>query len=1420
MAGVQVASLYAKLGVDDSEFRQGMSGAQQQMETTAQSARGFGSVIQGVLSTAGGFLLAQGIGAATQAVGGLVSGMIGGNAEFERYNQQFTVLLKDSDAAKQRLADLAEFGAKTPFELPEVVQADKILQGFGLHAEDTAQKFGKSGEDIRRIAGDVASGSGASFQEMATYLGKFASGATGEAIARFQELGIVTRDQLRGMGVEFSKSGELVSPLPQAMTALLSIMDEKYGGMMDKQSTTFEGMLSNLQDWVGQATRTMGAPIFDALKEQMSGLLVALSNPAVLDAIKQIGATLGSMVSAGIGAVQSFVGSIQGSFADASSSMGGLLASAKSAFEGIGTALSTVLPAIGQLAGAIGETLVAAFNAVSPLIKAAYDAVGELAPQFGTVLAGALSSLAAFLRDTVVPAIETFGAWLKDNLPTAIGAVKTAWDTVLKPALQAVYDFITNTVVPILTTLADWLKDNIPTAIAAIQTAWNTVLKPALQAAYDFISGTVVPILSTLVDWFKDNLPGAIGAVKTAWDTVLKPILTAIRDFIADPVLPILSDLAGAVGAALKAAFEVAQTAWNVVLKPILSALRDFIADPVLPILGSLAQAVGPALETAFGVMRDAYNNVIKPALTALRDFIADPVLPVLSKLAGAVGAGLETASGLAKSAWDNVLKPALDAIVAFVRDTLIPGITNIQTKWGEIWDTIKSKITSIGPDLVAAAAGIITDIIAKFTTTDWGAVGQGVVDGIITGIQNGVAGLREAAASAANNLLEAAKKALDIASPSKVMETEVGAPIVAGIVAGLQNGEPALVDAAKRLVAQLVSIMADLAAPVVEGVRQFEDHTLDSATSLANISWRLVEFLRNANAALAEVSRLSVINKQQRHAMVLTVMSIASFMVDLAKPIHRLMNDLERDIAPSLTELNQIFKTTFDILGGTVALVDALVDKVGGTRIETVLNDAAARQWIINLAQAMTQWANDIASAVDDINITVNADALPALKLLSDILSPIKSAIDNSVGIVTTLLKEVGGTAVETTMNDVLGRQWVINLAQSLVTWANDIAAAADDVKVTVNEDALPGLKLLGDVLSPVSSAMRSTLDIIAMLNSEWDAPKDVAASTKRLTGVGVAVAGAFLEIASTFTGKVTPAAEQAAKGIDMAEGFIKTVYDLGKDMSKGIAELPANYEALTVQLVTLGKAIAKTFIETANNFDVVVGPGAEALLAVFAKLDKFYSGLDKSINAFSKLTTIPEDAAETTRKVAQLAVDIGKAYLTVANAFDMTRGEGAANLESIITSFADVVKDAKTLLKTLADFGTTEVTSPDMAPTFAVFAAILEGLQALSVAGGAAAGTSFVEAFASAIEAGSDRMVGALAGVLGQGIGVGALAGGLGGLAATGAAAAPGAGLGGQVTINNVTNNTKSINVSVNASTAEAGRAATVSVYGLVMY
>src|SRR5215210_5941097 len=99
-----IATLTAKLGLDSSGFHGGIQRAENE-------SKGFKDKIGGFLGNAfsfatGGAILngIQGIG---DSIGGLFGSMISGNGEFEKYNNQFTTLLGSSEAAKQRMAELA-----------------------------------------------------------------------------------------------------------------------------------------------------------------------------------------------------------------------------------------------------------------------------------------------------------------------------------------------------------------------------------------------------------------------------------------------------------------------------------------------------------------------------------------------------------------------------------------------------------------------------------------------------------------------------------------------------------------------------------------------------------------------------------------------------------------------------------------------------------------------------------------------------------------------------------------------------------------------------------------------------------------------------------------------------------------------------------------------------------------------------------------------------------------------------------------------------------------------------------------------------------------------------------------------------------------------------------------------------------------
>lgn len=402
-----IGTLVFELGIDTSSFDKGLQNAEKESKGFAGNT---GNFLTNALSFATGGAVLNGLGFVADKIKGVASSMIDSNAEFETYQTQFGVLLKSSTEAKKRLEELAKFGATTPFELPELVRADKVLTAFGLDSADTAKRFGVSGAQIRTTIGDVAAGTGTSFEDLSNTFGKFASGATGDAIARFQELGIATKEEMANWGLEFSKSGQLLTPTAEAFTVLEKHVRDKFGGMMDAQSKTFSGMVSNLQDWAGQTLRTLGAPIFEVVKDKLQIVLDFLSKPETQAAITNF---------------------------------------AKLLADGIGSAMdwlsNTAIPA-----------LVSGWNTISPALITVGDLISRVSDGFKEGgLAGAIKAILPQMKQFGSDLKVQLGEWAQqfmDWIPGATVKLITGAGELLGTFLRYLYDHGPE----ILQTLGEW----------------------------------------------------------------------------------------------------------------------------------------------------------------------------------------------------------------------------------------------------------------------------------------------------------------------------------------------------------------------------------------------------------------------------------------------------------------------------------------------------------------------------------------------------------------------------------------------------------------------------------------------------------------------------------------------------------------------------------------------------------------------------------------------------------------------------------------------------------------------------------------------------------------------------------------------------------------------------------------------------
>lgn len=184
--------------------------------------------------------------------------------EFERYQTQFKVLLGSLDAAKQRMADLQEFSASTPFQFADIAVASRQLHVF------TGGVLGT--KDSLRLIGDAAAATGSTIQELSMWVGRAYSAIKGgapfgEAAMRLMELGVLTPEVRREME-DLQKSGASNIEIWNKLEAALA----KYNGGMKELSQTGEGLFSTLKDNWNLTLAEFGNAFMDLSKDKIGAL--------------------------------------------------------------------------------------------------------------------------------------------------------------------------------------------------------------------------------------------------------------------------------------------------------------------------------------------------------------------------------------------------------------------------------------------------------------------------------------------------------------------------------------------------------------------------------------------------------------------------------------------------------------------------------------------------------------------------------------------------------------------------------------------------------------------------------------------------------------------------------------------------------------------------------------------------------------------------------------------------------------------------------------------------------------------------------------------------------------------------------------------------------------------------------------------
>lgn len=346
---------------------------------------------------------------------------------------------------------------------------------------------------------------------------------------------------------------------------------------------------------------------------------------------------------------------------EASETISGSLASAKSAWKNLLTGLGNEDADLSGLTDQFIVSVETAAENILPRIKIILGRIVELAedsfgrlkeklPELWSNAFDKMDEITGGKLSVLKEKIAEHGGGIGEVFSNTWAKVQWIWDAVGQPiwdAISSAFQYVSDN--------WDIVSESISTAFGVLwdycQTYWTNIGQPI----WDMISFAV----NFVMDLFKENMPAimgffqdAIAGIKDTWENHLKPVFEAIGAFLNDVVKP---------------AFE-------------------FVFE----------KFIGPLIETVFSLIGDLWNNTLKPVFDGICDFLTGVFTLNWEKM----GEGIK---GIVTGLWEGV-KTIFSSVAGFLEDTfggmkdkVTEAMSNMKAKVEENGGGIKGYLKTVG---------------------------------------------------------------------------------------------------------------------------------------------------------------------------------------------------------------------------------------------------------------------------------------------------------------------------------------------------------------------------------------------------------------------------------------------------------------------------------------------------------------------------------------------------------------------------------------------------------------------------------------------------------------------------------------------------------------------------------------------------
>lgn len=647
------------------------------------------------------------------------------------------------------------------------------------------------------------------------------------------------------MGITGTTAKEASETLEGSMAAAKAAWDNFMNGsgdadqLADAFATAADNIVKNLAEIIPRFAETLPA-LAGAIVSQIPGLAAAIV-PAVLSAGQSIleqardAVTAFDFVAAAEDVVQKITDFISsdglGSF------LGCLVDILTGIVNGISSMLPVLLPALVEL---IAYTVTTLIDQLPALLECALQLIIGLADGLLAALPVLVAALPEIINSVVSFLVAAAPQILQAGI-TLLLALVDALPTVIDALIAALPQIIESTVSTLVAAAPQIVQAGITLLLALIEAI--PVIVPQIVAA-------LPQIITAIINGLIAAGPQVLASAQEVWGQITAAVPQLIAD-IGAAVPEIINGIVNGLAAGASAVWDAACQLGSNILGGIKSFLGINSPSTVMAEQGNyIIQGLLNGLET----MPDAVNQLFQSTLDSITTWGSDMVARI-----GEWGANMATAAGT-----------AMNTMV----QTVIQRVQQLPEKvWVWLVNTA-NKLNQWTIQLVqkgqAAATGLVNAVLDGVRTLPslMVSVGSDIVQGLWNGISAGWSWLTNKVADLAQSLLQAAKNALDIGSPSREFRDEVGRWIMPGIGEGIDKSMPETLQNLKARAGELVGAMrAELAASTSQ-MALGASHAAGLRTAGVGTTVYYDNRVEQNNEYHVPVASPSEVNKAQREAV------------------------------------------------------------------------------------------------------------------------------------------------------------------------------------------------------------------------------------------------------------------------------------------------------------------------------------------------------------------------------------------------------------------------------------------------------------------------------------------------------------------------------------------------------------------------